>query len=238
MGAVCRLGDPYRRNDDNKLVRYEVLGTDLFKKETNMSQFVGLFIETERGDIGIIQSSFGTSGKFRVNFPGGTDVREGDPLYLRFKRYANDPKKAIHQDGSLPPARPGSLVDPPAKKKKNKGKNEVHEGLPSKVENDVTNNASIGNNGRKDTAKCSVFGEILKLKGDVLDNGKSTVAIVSGLFSMQDDISKHKGRKVVSLSTNEEGLVSGSFGKVGKCKVLFKDGISAMVGSLVKMSPQ
>ena len=85
-----------------------------------MSQFVGLLMETDRGDIGSIQSSFGTSGKFRVNFPAGTDIKEGDPLYLRFKRYANDPKKAIHQDGSLPRARPGSRVDVPIKKKKSK----------------------------------------------------------------------------------------------------------------------
>merc|ERR1712071_693175 len=98
VGTVSRLGDPYKRADDDKVVRYEVFGTDLFKKETDMTQFVGLLLETDRGDVGSIQSSFGTSGKFRVNFPGGTDVREGDPLYLRFKRYTNDPKKAIHQD--------------------------------------------------------------------------------------------------------------------------------------------
>ena len=84
-----------------------------------MTQFVGLLVETDNGDVGSIQSSFGTSGKFRVNFPGGTEIREGDPLYLRFKRYANDPKKAIHQDGILPPARTGTIVDPPVKKKKN-----------------------------------------------------------------------------------------------------------------------
>ena len=62
VGRCCRLGDPYRRSDDDKLVRYEVFGTDLFKKETNMSQFVGLLIETDSGDVGSIQSSFGTSG--------------------------------------------------------------------------------------------------------------------------------------------------------------------------------
>jgi len=78
-------------------------------------------------------------------------------------------------------------------------------------------------------------GEIVKLKGDALDNGKSTIAIVSGLFSMEDDISQHKGSKIVSCTTQEEGVIDGSFGKMGKCKVLFKDGISAEVGSQVKM---
>lgn len=239
MGRVCRLGDPYRRSDDSKIVRYEVFGTDLFKKETNMSQFVGLLIETDRGDVGSIQSSFGTSGKFRVNFPGGTDLREGDSLYLRFKRYANDPKKAIHQDGTLPPARTGSRVDPPAKKKKNRGK---------KIENDnnaaSTSQATAGSKNAHDSLpinsknnNAEVFGEIVKLKGEVLDNGKNSMAIVSGLFSMEDDISQHKGRKVIvsSSESGEIGAVDGSFGKMGKCKVLFKDGVSAEVGSKVKM---
>lgn len=219
------MGDPFRRNDDNLIVRYEVFGTDLFKKETNMSQFVGLVVETDRGDVGSIQSSFGTSGKFRVNFPAGTDVREGDPLYLRFKRYANDPKKAIHQDTKLPAARTGSRIDPPAKKKKNKQKNGVH--------SDTTDIESAVH---KSIAEERI-GDVDKLKGDALVDGKLTVAIVSRLFSMEDDIGKHKGRKVVSLQTEEEGAVEGSFGKMGKCKVFFKDGISATVGSKVKMLP-
>lgn len=225
VGTVCRLGDPYRRNDDNILVRYEVFGTDLFKKETNMSQFVGLFLETEKGDIGCIQSSFGTSGKFRVHFPSGADVREGDLLYLRFKRYANDPRKAIHQDIRLPPSRPGYRVDPPVKNKKNKQKNGVHVDASN---SETTSESQI--------TKVS-FGDIEKLKGDVLANGKHTVAIVSGLFSMEDDISKHKGRIVISVTTEEEGVINGSFGKMGKCKVSFKDGISAEEGSRVKMLP-
>ena len=232
VGTVCRLGDPYKRADDNKIVRYEVFGTDLFKKETNMTQFVGLLIETDRGDIGSIQSSFGTSGKFRVNFPGGTDIREGDSLYLRFKRYTNDPKKAIHQDGVLPPARTGSRLDPPAKKKKNKGKNNNNSGN--------TINGSSSSPVKVDTSAPSkneeAIGEIVKLKaGD--DSSKSITAIVSGLFSMEDNINQHKGRKVISISTNEEGIVDGSFGKMGKCKVLFKNCVSAevTVGSQVKM---
>jgi selenocysteine-specific elongation factor len=51
-GIVSRLGDPHRRQDDGKIVRYEVFGSDLFKKETNMKPFIGMKIETERGDVG------------------------------------------------------------------------------------------------------------------------------------------------------------------------------------------
>ncbi|KAK1749064.1 selenocysteine-specific elongation factor [Skeletonema marinoi] len=205
VGRCCRLGDPYRRSDDNKLVRYEIFGTDLFKKETNMSQFVGLLIETDSGDVGSIQSSFGSSGKFRVHFPAGTGLKEGDSLYLRFKRYANDPRKAIHQDGTL--------LRLELKKKKN-GSNNADE---------------------QSSTKNGAVGEIEKLKGDILENGKSSMAIVSGLFTMADDISKHKGRKVVAVTTEEEGSIHGSFGKMGKVKVSFENGVSAEVGGRVKM---
>lgn len=210
------------------MVRYDVFGTDLFKKETNMKQFIGLLLETKNGDIGSIQSSFGTSGQFRVNFPGGTEIGEGDSLFLRFKRYTNDPKKAIHQDGSLPPVRAGSIVDPPPKKKKNKGRSgSINGSLQSKP--DTT--ASKVDNAR--TTK--PYGEIVKIKGEVLPNGKYTVAIVSGLFSMEDDINPYIGRSVHCISTDEEGAINGSFGKMGKCKILFKDGISADIGSRVKI---
>jgi selenocysteine-specific elongation factor len=51
-GVVSRLGDPHRRQDDGKIVRYEVFGSDLFKKETDMKPFIGMKIETARGDVG------------------------------------------------------------------------------------------------------------------------------------------------------------------------------------------
>jgi selenocysteine-specific elongation factor len=117
-GVISRLGDPHRRDDDQKVVRYEVFGSDLFKKETNMKPFVGMKLITEKGEIGEIKSSFGTSGKFRVLFPAGTEAREGDALILKFKRYAHDPQKAMHQDMELPKARMGSRMEIVKKKEK------------------------------------------------------------------------------------------------------------------------
>ena len=120
-GRVCKLGDPHRREDDQKVVRYEIFGDELFKKETNMKPFVGMKLLTEQGDIGEIKSSFGTSGKFRMWFPGGTEAKEGDPLVLPFKRYAHDEKKEMHQDLVLPKNRIGKRLEsqPKQKKKKN-----------------------------------------------------------------------------------------------------------------------
>jgi selenocysteine-specific elongation factor len=119
-GIISRLGDPHRREDDQKVVRYEVFGSDLFKKETNMKPFVGMKLVTEKGEIGEIKSSFGTSGKFRVFFPAGTEAREGDALILKFKRYAHDPQKAMHQDMELPKGRMGSRIEVVKKKKEKK----------------------------------------------------------------------------------------------------------------------
>jgi hypothetical protein len=45
---------------------YSAVGKGLFKKETDISQFVGLRVRTEAGEEGTIQSSFGKSGKFKV----------------------------------------------------------------------------------------------------------------------------------------------------------------------------
>jgi len=45
-----------------------VVGRALFKKETDMSQFVGLRVHTRAGQEGVIESSFGKSGKFKAAF--------------------------------------------------------------------------------------------------------------------------------------------------------------------------
>lgn len=203
-GVVSRLGDPHRREDDQKVVRYEVFGDELFKKETNMKLFVGMKLVTENGEIGEIKSSFGTSGKFRVWFPAGTDAKEGDPLILKFKRYAHDEKKEMHQDLVLPAARVGTRLEIQPKSKKKK-----------KV--------------------APVTGKVVNLKGDVLENGKHTMAIISGFFAPEVNIRERVGTKVLIPSTKEEGKVSGPFGKAGKCKVAFDEGISAEIGAKAEL---
>lgn len=236
-GVVSRLGDPYKRQDDGKIVRYEVFGSDLFKKETNMKPFIGMKIETVRGDVGTctgwdlkcshrsmfswayvrfllarhiageIKSAFGTTGKFRAMFPAGTDVREGEPLLLRFQRYAHDPQKKMHQDNlRLPAARPGLLIESAKKGKKEK--------LPEGIKR---------------------FGEVSALKGDVLENGKHNAAIISGFFAPEVNIKERAGVKVVILSTKDVGTIVGPFGKAGKCKVSFETGTSAEVGAKAEL---
>mmetsp|Transcript_38449 Transcript_38449/g.83528 ORF Transcript_38449/g.83528 Transcript_38449/m.83528 type:complete len:881 (-) Transcript_38449:134-2776(-) len=243
-GVVCRLGDPHRREDDGRVIRYEVYGSDLFKKETDMTQFVGMKIETDKGDIGSIHSSFGTSGKFKVFFPGGTDVREGDKLHLRFKRYANDPKKAMHQDAVLPKERVGARLEPTGKKKKKKGKgsdsNAKQGGANSQAGATAGGGADAAATASKiSTGSISTSGEIVSLKGEAVD-GKHEVVIVAGFFSPEVNIRDHVGRKV--KLTGDDGItgeVAGPFGKAGKCKVSFEGGLAAegAVGKKLELLP-
>ncbi len=215
LGSICRLGDPYNRSDDGKIVRYEVFGNDLFKKETNMSQFIGLHLETERGDIGVIQSSFGTSGKFKLHFPAGTDARNGEKLFLKFKRYANDPEKKIRQSSILPKERVGTKIESESKKDK-RGK---------KTKNN-TNGSS----------KQSVVGKITNTKGDASEDGLFKTVIVEGFFTPEMNIREKVGSQVIVVGTALEGSIAGSFGKAGKCKVSFPDGISKdAIGAKVEL---
>ncbi|XP_059879145.1 selenocysteine-specific elongation factor [Delphinus delphis] len=50
---------------------YSVIGRSLFKKETNIQLFVGLKVQLSTGELGVIASAFGQSGKFKVHIPGG-----------------------------------------------------------------------------------------------------------------------------------------------------------------------
>jgi len=210
-GVITRLGDPHKRQDDGKVVRYEVYGGDLFKKETLLRPFLGLKLVTHPGgEVGELKSGFGTSGKFRVTFPGGTTAREGDTLRLPFKRFLHDAEKKMRQDDLLlPPSRPGSRIDPPQLKKKKVEST----GSVEKVKGDPLDAPppNGGSNGDK-TKKIAT---------------KYPTAIISGLFTPDVDIRQMVGRTIWIPSTKNEGTISGPFGKAGKCKVSFADkGIS------------
>ncbi|KAG2429383.1 hypothetical protein HXX76_011148 [Chlamydomonas incerta] len=75
----------------------------LIKKESSVDVFVGLKVTTGRGEQGVIEGTFGKSGKLKVNVPGGL-AAEGrsaadNAVTLRCKRYLYDPnaKKVLRQ---------------------------------------------------------------------------------------------------------------------------------------------
>ena len=78
-------------------------------------------------------------------------------------------------------------------------------------------------------------GEVASLKGDPLENGKHAMAIISGFFAPEINIKEKAGRVVLIPSTGEEGSIVGPFGKAGKCKVSFAEGISAKAGDKAEL---
>jgi selenocysteine-specific elongation factor len=50
--------------------QYEVIGKNMFKKETNIQLFVGLQVKLSTGETGVIETSFGQSGKVKIRIPG------------------------------------------------------------------------------------------------------------------------------------------------------------------------
>ncbi|ESO86354.1 hypothetical protein LOTGIDRAFT_220667 [Lottia gigantea] len=112
---------------DRVVDEYSVIGKNLFKKTTNMELFNNLKIELSTGEKGVIEGSFGTSGKVKIRIPAGIseDVmnrfsgpkkkrkgkvgdegveeekdktdREPIKIYLIFKRFIFDPEKKMLQ---------------------------------------------------------------------------------------------------------------------------------------------
>ena len=63
----------------------------------------------------------------------------------------------------------------------------------------------------------------------------SVVAIVSGAFTREENIRKYKESQVRVTNKNINGELSGPFAKLGKCKILFIDGLNISVGDLVEI---
>jgi selenocysteine-specific elongation factor len=72
----------------------------MFKKETDITPFVGAAVTTGRGEAGTIEGRFGASGKFRVAFPppGLAPAGERGPgdnaVVLRYKKFVYSEKAA------------------------------------------------------------------------------------------------------------------------------------------------
>ncbi|XP_039286048.1 selenocysteine-specific elongation factor isoform X2 [Nilaparvata lugens] len=108
---------------DRVVDRYTVIGRNIFKKETNLGQFVGLEVQFSTGEVGRIEGGFGLSGKVKICVRGGlkeetvsrvegkkkkskvcdvSDVKEGmnlEPVRFTmcFKKFKYDSSKKITQ---------------------------------------------------------------------------------------------------------------------------------------------
>ena len=98
---------------------YEVIGKNLFKKETNIQLFMNLKVTLSTGETGVIEGSFGQSGKVKIRFmeslkeetqailnSAGSKKKKNPTeekneqvrIILSFKRYIYDPHKKMIQN--------------------------------------------------------------------------------------------------------------------------------------------
>eukprot|EP00898_Chlorokybus_atmophyticus_P005046 jgi/Chlat1/5542/Chrsp369S00410 len=113
-GRIAAIIDPNDKSDLQQLRVYKVkqrqgviervvdstsvIGKNMFKKETDINLFSNLQVTAAGGRSGVIQGSFGKSGKFKVVFRDGIPPDSaGQMLELRFKRYVFDPHKRMAQ---------------------------------------------------------------------------------------------------------------------------------------------
>jgi len=208
---VDKVGEEWKRESDGQTVWYEVIAKNLFGKGAVMGDFKGLKLASEEGSLGVIQGAFGTEGKFRVSFPGGTQVKEGGDLVLRFKRIKGDKTNRMEQGWiEVPERAAGERIrkDDNAGKKGGKEADAPPPPPPSEV-------------------NTSRVGEVEKDKGD-------GVFIVSGLFAPSDNVKLFVDNKVEKLGGGGDGRVVAAFGKAGKCKVKFEEA-GVGVGDKVKL---
>lgn len=144
-------------------------------------------------------------------------LQVGETLFLKFRKYLRDPSKQMHQD-YLRKALQAKTTAPA----------DVGDTLSTRDSLD----AKAHNRQPADVRK----GVIESIKCEH-DRG-GIVAIVSGLFSQEEDIrALAKLGMVVKTSSNGQGVVRGPFGKLGKCKVEFSHGVSVETGEHV-LGPQ
>uniref|UniRef100_A0A2L2YM74 Selenocysteine-specific elongation factor n=1 Tax=Parasteatoda tepidariorum TaxID=114398 RepID=A0A2L2YM74_PARTP len=98
---------------DRMVNDYQVIVRDLFKKETNIQIFINLKVTLSTGEAGVIEGSFGQSGKVNVRIPNGLNsgtksqlslqkkdkTIQNNPIRvtLKFKKFLYGTKKNIFQ---------------------------------------------------------------------------------------------------------------------------------------------
>jgi len=95
-----------------------VIGKNLFAKGSDLSSFLGMQLHTPAGDVGVIDSAFGKSGKFKVYFAQAKNpIAPGDELVMHYRRYIHDTSRRMEQAGGV---RGGAARRQAANKKKKK----------------------------------------------------------------------------------------------------------------------
>jgi selenocysteine-specific elongation factor len=259
-GVISKLGDAHRRNDDGKTVRYEVFGSDLFKKETNMKAFIGMKVQVE-------STSGSSKQKNKKQQEGGTDTvtttttttticdqstvtggRGGDVGEIK-SSYGTDGKFRVFFPAGTE-AKEGDVLVLKFQRflhDKTKAMHQSNAFLKlaparpgTRLEKEKKSKKQAAVTPIIPAGVCTT-GEVVSVKGDVVvgqENGgvkKLNMAIVSGFFDPKVNVKEHLYQVKIPF-TGEQGTIVGPFGKAGKVKVSFPSGISeSAVGSKAEL---
>lgn len=232
---------------------FEIIAWRLFSEGGSLKPFLGMMLETDEGHKGVITAPFGAGGKFKVKFAAGvprSKMTEGSPLVLRFKRFLNDKLKQMRQTpedsgdmGTVAPEDHAPIkeaeqdLEAPTPSDKKKSSISVVPQRPSPVPTPAIQDISIA--AQSEASRVHVnsrIGNIESLKDEVEGSpGLFTTAIVTGAFRIEENIKLHCGSAALGPN-GQKGEVKGPFAKLGKCKVLFKDGCAiTSIGGVVSI---
>ncbi len=219
---------------------HELIAHKLYSEGGSVTPFLGMRLQTASNHVGVITGSYGAGGQFRVKFTSGVPrgrVHVGSKLILRFKRFLFDKTKSMRQfdrdfDHLVPDSGPEEIDRDEGELEHTKsGKDGSHPKEKKRVPIEST-----GTRMPKDKERVPVErrGVIESLKDD------GQLAIVSGAFSMEEDIRSHAGAPVCIVSEGERGgvgAVIGPFAKLGKCKVRLEEKYDvALLGAKVTIT--
>ena len=221
---------------------YELIAHKLFSESGSVTPFLGMRLQTASNHVGIITGSYGAGAQFKVKFSSGvprTCVYVGSKLILRFKRFVHDKTKRMCQfdrdfDHLVPDSTPGEvdMVEGEGEKARN-----GNVGGRSAGRGEISNKSTkIQTSKDKDRKTVNRKGIIESLKED------GELAIVSGAFSMEEDIRSHAGSQVHIVVEGVQkgvGVLIGPFAKLGKCKVRLEEKYdAALLGATVIITVQ
>jgi len=78
-------------------------------------------------------------------------------------------------------------------------------------------------------------GALSKYKSDPKDDGTYDLVIVDGFFGPEEDVKPHVGG-CVTAENGDVGVLTGAFGKAGKCKVSFTNGTKLPLGAALTLA--
>ena len=205
----------------NGTMCHELIAHNLYSEGGSVTPFVGMRLQTASNHVGVITGSYGAGGQFKVKFSSGVPrgrVGTGSKLFLYFKRFLYDKSKSMRQfDRDFDTLVPDTTVD-------EVGAVEEQEEENTRLKKNTSSSRGKGGNAKAEGKKKELKavernGVIESLKED------GQLAIVSGAFTMEEDIRSHAGAPVrlEVVDGAATGSLVGPFAKLGKCKVRFEE---------------